>query len=103
MRIAKSSKEQDGYEAPDTTGARLSPEAPEGTAGATSKVTPKKLAKPILVSRGAQKNFKRATSGNSGDQEALVSSRSVATTWVPRYGFGRKTLPSGKSSSSTVT
>jgi len=55
VRIAKSSKEQDGYEAPDTTGARLSPEAPEGTAGATSKVTPNELAKPILVSRGEQK------------------------------------------------
>jgi hypothetical protein len=29
VRIAKSSKEQDEYEAPDTTGARLSP-GPEG-------------------------------------------------------------------------
>ena len=57
MRIAKSSKEQDGYEAPDTTGARLSPEAPEGTAGATSKVAPNELAKPVLVSRGAKKIF----------------------------------------------
>jgi hypothetical protein len=27
VRIAKSSKEQDGYEAPDTTGARLNPVA----------------------------------------------------------------------------
>jgi hypothetical protein len=57
VRIAKSSKEQDGYEAPDTTGARLDPEAQEGTAGATSKVTPNELAKPVLVSRGEQKKF----------------------------------------------
>jgi hypothetical protein len=60
VRIAKSSKEQDGYEAPDTTGARLSPEAPEGTPVATSKVAPNELAKPVLVSRGVRKNFKGA-------------------------------------------
>jgi hypothetical protein len=37
VRIAKSSKEQDGYEAPDTTGARLNPEAPQGTSEATRR------------------------------------------------------------------
>jgi hypothetical protein len=35
VRIAKSSKEQDGYEAPDTTGARLSP-GPEGARKSSS-------------------------------------------------------------------
>ena len=88
MRIAKSSKEQDGYEASDTTGARFSPEAQEGAPEATSRV--------------------EGIGRNRGDQAPLVISRNVATTSVPRYGFGRLPsgfgrLPSGKSSSPTMT
>src|ERR1700722_11854361 len=75
VRIAKSSKEQDGYEAPDTTGARLSPEAPEGTAGATFKVAPNELAKPALVSRGAQKNFQPIGTKRSGMPGCLSQRR----------------------------
>ena len=60
MRIAKSSKEQDGYEARDTTGARLSP-GPEGRPDATSEVAPNELAKPVLVSRGSIKIFEAQT------------------------------------------
>jgi hypothetical protein len=34
-----------GYETPDTTGARLSPEAPEGTTGAAREMAPNKISK----------------------------------------------------------
>jgi hypothetical protein len=64
VRIAKSSKEQDGYEAPDTTGARLNSAAPEGAPDATVKVATRKLAKPDSVSRGQRKNFKMAIGQN---------------------------------------
>jgi len=56
VRIAKSSKEQDGYEAPDTTGARLSQTlmAP----GCHHMMAMKKLKRLVLVSRGPSKFFR---------------------------------------------
>jgi hypothetical protein len=86
----------------DTIGARLSPEAPQGTPEATSKVAPNEIAKPVLVSRG-RKNFKMVIGRNRVDQAARVISCGVATTGAPRFGFGRKTLPAGKSSAPTLT
>src|SRR6202011_1007746 len=63
----------------------------------------RKLAKPDSVSRGWREIFKMTIRQNRVDQAARVISRSVATTWAPRYGFGRKTLPAGKSSAPTLT
>jgi hypothetical protein len=56
VRIAKSSKEQDGYEAPDTTGARLKSQDPEGVPAA-AMATPKKFGSKGKVSRGPGKIF----------------------------------------------
>jgi hypothetical protein len=58
VRIAKSSKEQDGYEAPDTTGARLNPEAPERHPGSHLQGGAKRISKTDFCFKGERKKFK---------------------------------------------
>jgi hypothetical protein len=71
VRIAKSSKEQDGYEAPDMTGARLYSEAPEGTPEATSKVAPNELAKPVWFQGSVGKFLHPVRTGIDGKSKEV--------------------------------
>jgi hypothetical protein len=72
------------------TGARLNPAAPEGTAGATSEVANKKLAKPVLVSRGQQKILRPNDCGRSGRAGQLPQRRDHFGTMV---GFPQEYAP----------
>jgi hypothetical protein len=80
VRIAKSSKEQDGYEAPDTTGARLNSAAPEGAPDANRRSGDKKISKTGFGFKGEAKKFRDGGRIGRDDRAALVIS--LATTIV---------------------
>jgi hypothetical protein len=63
VRIAKSSKEQDGYEAPDTTGARLKSLTREGIGDTTYRRHRKNKKIDFWFQEGAKKFLIRAASG----------------------------------------
>jgi len=81
VRIAKSSKEQDGYEAPDTTGARLARalEAPERH----RQVTTGKIKKPDFGFKRGERFFSRSSpvAVNRGDMSGWMAE------WIGRGEF----------------
>jgi hypothetical protein len=90
VRLAKSSKEQDGYEAPDTTGARLKP-GPQGHPGATTGGDEK-----IIKTRSG---FKRAAKNFLLERKSLARPLRKTRRPLTRCGPPLTTEPNPKPSS----
>jgi hypothetical protein len=86
VRIAKSSKEQDGYEAPGTTGARLKSQDPEGVPAAAMATT-KEFRTPEKVSRPSRNFFRKQSSQGANWREQLVEATNRSTMNLKRWAI----------------